>query len=67
MKRRSSARIREPGLDDGATEIAMIWRFDLFFQSLRDHFRDVSEFYFFCHIVALSEIVNQCKEKVICR
>jgi hypothetical protein len=50
-KRRGSARIREPGLDDGATEIAMISPFDLFFSSLRDYFGDVSEFHFFCRIL----------------
>jgi hypothetical protein len=56
---------QEPGLDDGATETAMISRFDLFFQSLRDYFGDVSEFHFFCHIVALSQIVDPSKRKVI--
>jgi hypothetical protein len=65
MKRHGSARIREPGLDDGATEIAMISHFDLFFQSLRDYFGDVSEFHFFCRIIVLSEIVDSSNGKVI--
>jgi hypothetical protein len=65
MKRRDSARIRELGLDDDVTEIAMISRFDLFFQSLRDYFGDVIEFHFFCRIVALSKIVDPSKGKVI--
>jgi hypothetical protein len=63
MKRRDSARIREPGLDDGTTEIAMISRFDLFFQSLRDYFGNVSEF-LLCRIVAFSEIIDPSKGKV---
>jgi hypothetical protein len=66
MKHRDSARIRELRLDDGATEIAMISRFDLVFQLLCDYFGDVSEFHFFFRIVALSEIVDPSKEKVIC-
>jgi hypothetical protein len=65
MKKRGSARIWEPGLYDGATDIAMISRFELFFQSLRDYFGDVSEFHFFCRIVVLSEIVDPSKGKVI--
>jgi hypothetical protein len=65
MKRRASARIRELGLGDGATEIAMISRFDLFFQSLRDYFGDVSEFHFFCRFVIFSEIVDPSKGKVL--
>jgi hypothetical protein len=65
MKRRGNPRIREPGLDNGATEIAMISRFDLFFQSLRDYFGEVSEFHFFCRIVVLSEIVEPSKGNVL--
>jgi hypothetical protein len=65
MKRRDSARIRMLRLDDGTTEIAMVSCFDLFFQSLRDYFGNVSEFHFFCRIVVLSEIVDPSKGKVI--
>jgi hypothetical protein len=65
MKRRDSAEMRELRLDDGATEIAMISRFDLLFQSLRDYFGDVSQFRILCRIVAPSEIVDPSKGKVI--
>jgi hypothetical protein len=65
MKRRDSARIQELRLDDGATEIAMISGFDLFFQLLRDYFGDVSKLRIPCRIVAPSEIVNPSKGKVI--
>jgi hypothetical protein len=65
MKRRDSARIWELRLDDGATEVAMISRFDLPFQSLRDCFGDVSEFHVLCRIVALSEVVDPSERKVI--
>jgi hypothetical protein len=65
MKGHGSTRIRELRLDDGATEIAMISRFDLFFQSLRDYFGEISELHFFCRIVAVSEIVDPSKGNVI--
>jgi hypothetical protein len=65
MKRRDSAKLRELHLDDGATEIAMILRFDFFFQSLRDYFGDVIEFHILCRIAALSEIVDASKGKVL--
>jgi hypothetical protein len=65
MKRRDSAKMRELRLDNGTTEIAMISRFDLLFQSLRHYFGDVNEFHILCRIVALSEIVDPSKGKVI--
>jgi hypothetical protein len=65
MKRRDSAKMRELRLDGGATETAMISRFDLLFESLRDYFGDVSEFHILCRIVALGEIVDPSKGKVI--
>jgi hypothetical protein len=65
MKRRDSAEIREPRLDDDAAEIAMISPFDLFFQSLRDYFGDGSEFHFFYRIVALGAFVDPSKGKII--
>jgi hypothetical protein len=64
MKRRDRAKTRELHLDDGATEIAIILRFDLLFQSLHDYFGDVSEFHILCRIVALSEIVDPSKGKI---
>jgi hypothetical protein len=65
MKRRDSARIRQLRPDDGATEIAMISRFDLLLQWIRDYIEYVSEFHFFSRIVALSEIIDPSKGKVI--
>jgi hypothetical protein len=47
-----------------ATEIAIILRFDLLFQSLRDYFGDVGEFHILYRIVALSEIVDPSKGKI---
>jgi hypothetical protein len=64
MKRRDSTRIRELRLDDGATEIGMTSGFDLFLQSLRDYFGDVSKFRILCRIVTPSEIVDPSKGKV---
>jgi hypothetical protein len=65
MKLRDRAKMPGLRLDDGATEIAMIWFFDLLFQSFREYFGDVSEFHFFCRILVPSEIVNPSSGKVI--
>jgi AP-4 complex subunit sigma-1 len=57
--------MRELRVDENATEIAIISRFDLLFQSLRDYFGDISEFHILCRIVALNEIVDTSKGKII--
>jgi AP-4 complex subunit sigma-1 len=50
--------------DEDANEIAIISRFDLLFQSLRDYFRDISEFHILDRMVALNEIVETSKGKI---
>jgi hypothetical protein len=57
--------MRELCGDDGATEIVIISRFNLLFESLRDSFGDISEFYILCRIIGLSEVVETSKEKTI--
>jgi hypothetical protein len=52
-------------VDEDATEIAIISRFDFLFQSLRDDVGDISEFHILCRIVALNEIVDTSKGKII--
>jgi AP-4 complex subunit sigma-1 len=46
--------MRELRVDEDAIEIAIISRFDLLFESLRDYFGDISEFHILCRIVALN-------------
>jgi hypothetical protein len=48
-----------------ANEIAIISRFDLLFQSLYDYFGDISEFHILDRMVALNEIVEMSKGKII--
>jgi AP-4 complex subunit sigma-1 len=56
---------RELRVDEDATEIAIISPFDLLFQSLRDYFGDISEFPILCRMVALNEIIETSKGKII--
>jgi hypothetical protein len=56
--------MRELHVNEDATEIAIISRFDLLFQSLRDYIGDISEFHILCRIVALNEIVDMSKGKI---
>jgi AP-4 complex subunit sigma-1 len=48
-----------------ANEIAVILRFNLPFQSLRDYFGDISEFHILDRMFAVNEIVQTSKGKII--
>jgi hypothetical protein len=58
--------MRELRVNEDANEITIISRFDLVFQLLRDYFRDISEFYILCRIVAVNKIVETSKGKITC-
>jgi hypothetical protein len=45
-------------VDKDANEIAIISRFDLLFQSLRDYFGDISGFHILDRMIALNEMVE---------
>jgi hypothetical protein len=56
--------MRELCVDEDANEIATILRFDLLFQS-PCNFGDISEIHILCRIIALNEIVETSKGKII--
>jgi AP-4 complex subunit sigma-1 len=57
--------MRELRVDEDANKIAIISRFDLLCQSLRDYFGDISEFHILDRMIALNEIVETSKGKII--
>jgi AP-4 complex subunit sigma-1 len=57
--------MRKLRVDEDASEITIISRFDFLFQSLRDYFGDISEFHILDCMVALNEIVETSKGKII--